>query len=151
MDNCDGASAIQSSQEINSTLPPRLRAFVFSAAFTRKFWSDLSKSERNRPRLRSACCNQLFLRMVTKKSCVRSCASSIEYPRARTNEKIGRQYVRQSSASASRAFCSSLPKLAAERIRLQRVVTNSRGSPSPCSPGFPFTSEHCGSHSSIQA
>src|SRR4029453_7309545 len=77
-DNCDGASATQTSQEINSASPPRLRAWVFSVALIRKFCSDLSKSERNRPRLRSACCNQFFFRIVTKKSCVRSCASSIE-------------------------------------------------------------------------
>src|ERR1700730_1137100 len=63
---------------------------------------------------------------------------------------MGRQYVRQSSARASRAFCSLLP-LAAERMRLQRVVINSRGPASPRSPAFPFTREHCGSLSSIQA
>src|SRR5438045_1956884 len=49
---------------------------------------------------------------------------------------MGRQYVRQSSASASRVFCSSFPRLAAERITLQRVVTNSRGLLSPCWPFF---------------
>src|SRR5215469_11979980 len=64
---------------------------------------------------------------------------------------MGRQYVRQSSPSAARAFCSSVPKLAAERIRLQRVVTNSRGSPAPSWPFFPFTNEHCCSAPSIQA
>src|SRR5437016_5644283 len=64
MDNCDCASAIQSSQEINSAPPPRLWACDFSVALTRKFWSDLSNSERNRPRLRSAWCNLLFFASV---------------------------------------------------------------------------------------
>src|SRR4029077_16125502 len=64
---------------------------------------------------------------------------------------MGRQYVRQSSASASCAFCCSLPRLAAERIRLQRVVTNSRASSTPCRPVSPFTREHCSSRAFIQA
>ncbi len=46
-------------------------------------------------------------------------------------QKTGRQYVRQSSASASRAFCSSTFEPAAERIRLQCVVPNPRGSAKP--------------------
>ena len=41
-------------------------------------------------------------------------------------------------------------QLAAERMRLQRVVTNSRGRSLPRSPAFPFTREHWGSRSSIQ-
>src|SRR5437773_8733628 len=64
---------------------------------------------------------------------------------------MDRQYVRQSSASASRAFCSSLVTLAAERIKLQRVVTNSCGPPAPLWPFFPFTNEHCGCRGFTQA
>src|SRR6266508_1654417 len=43
---------------------------------------------------------------------------------------MGRQYVRQSSASASAAFCSSPSEFAPARTRLQRVVVNTRGSAS---------------------
>src|SRR6266508_5008445 len=43
---------------------------------------------------------------------------------------MGRQYVRQSSASASAAFCSSPLAFAPARTRLQRVVVNTRGSAS---------------------
>src|SRR6266404_8588108 len=64
---------------------------------------------------------------------------------------MDRQYVRQSSASASRAFCSSLVTLAAERIKLQRVVTNSCAPPASAWPFFPFTNEHCDLPLAIQA
>src|SRR5947207_8451379 len=64
---------------------------------------------------------------------------------------MDRQYVRQRSASASRAFCSSLVALTAERIKLQRVVTNSCGPPAPLWPFFPFTNEHCGCRGFTQA
>src|SRR2546423_8224851 len=89
--SCDGASAIQSSQETNCTSPPRLRACFFAAASFRKFWSDLSSRERKRPRFGSACLSQLPSSIIRKKSWVRSCASSGEWPRRQTKEKIGRQ------------------------------------------------------------
>src|SRR5215467_9542214 len=56
---------------------------------------------------------------------------------------MGRQYVRQSSASASRAFGSPLAAHAAERTRLQRVVAKKLGSAALSMPTSGFTRNEC--------
>jgi len=94
----------------------------------RKFWSDLSKSERNRPRFRSACCSQSLLQHYHKKI-LSEVLCILNRIAASAQTRNGPPIVRKLGERVARLLL--LASVAAEKIRLQRVVTNSRGSPHP--------------------
>src|SRR5438132_2176902 len=124
IDNCDGASAIHSSQATNCKVPPRFCRRARCCLSFKKFSTAVRRRDRKRPRAGSARESKLPLSSITKKSWVKSWASATECPRRQINAKTGRQYTRHSSVNALwAASCVSLV-CAQDRTTLQRVVWN---------------------------
>ena len=85
------SSAVSNDSDSAAAPPPRFCALARSHSSDRKCVSADSRKVRKRPLLRSASATQFFSSSLAKKACVRSWASSGEWPRRRTNAYSGNQ------------------------------------------------------------